>query len=142
MQKELTFVGIYVLSRDTSTAEEIKQFVDEFKKMYPQYIVEGPPDKVWENAECILKQLDDENLHLHEQKHDFILVVPSVIEILNENICPLMRPFSVVCLQKYTREEQAALTLKCWSWDKFLDFEFWDREKFLLREFIYIQLIA
>jgi hypothetical protein len=76
LKRSLHSVGICVLSKDSGTKEEIKEFIQQVKKDFPQYVVEGRD--YWDMSSLVirkLKKLNKENEKENEQLHTNILVI-------------------------------------------------------------------
>jgi hypothetical protein len=82
---DLHSVGLYVLSEETGTAELNAEFIDEFKEQFPQYVIEGSSDDLYDIIMPKLKELNKENMKANKQIHKWLLVLPSVMPLYVED---------------------------------------------------------
>jgi hypothetical protein len=148
-KKSICSVGIYVLSEETGTKEENELFIGEFKEQFPQYVIEGKSDELYDVVMPRLKKLNKENEKADEQLHKWLLVLPDEMPLFAEDASREETEFMVVHLKEREydegddeEEEDDRVTYEETFTDMCSDFTncqgvvFWHKEKETMKEFV------
>lgn len=131
-------VGLIVLSEETGTEEENNEFIAEFKKQFPTYVIEGNDDEWYEDAIITeLNRLNKENKIANEQLHTWALAVPDTLPMFAMDGAREETDYVFIYLKDLNnKEEEDEFVKECSELYGCQGAEFWDKKQETMAEFV------
>lgn len=131
-------VGLFVLSQETGTEEQNNEFIAEFRKQFPAYVIKGNDEECYEDAIVTeLNRLDKENKIANKQIHKWVLIVPDTLPMWAEDGAREETEYVFIYLKDLNNEEEKEeFTDMCSEFFNCQGVYFWDKKQETMAEFV------
>lgn len=134
---DIQSVGLFVLCQETGTEEQNNEFVTEFKKQFPEYVIEGCDEEWFEDIIVTeINKLDKENIDANKQIHKWVLVVPDPLPMCAEDATREEVEYAFINLNSGSKEEEEEFADICSGFYGCLGAEFWNKKNETMAEFV------
>jgi hypothetical protein len=138
MDSNIHSVGIFVLSEQTGTEEQNNEFIAEFRKQYPECVIEGNDDQWYEDAIVTeINRMNKENRDANKQTYKWVLVVPDTLPLWAEDAAREEVQTHVIYLKEmYSEEEEEEFVDMCSEFVNCRGVYFWHKNEETMEEFV------